>query len=133
MSAFRVVAGAVVDGGRVLAARRPLHKSQGGLWELPGGKVEAGESDAEALGRELGEELGLEVEVVGSLGESLYRYGEREVLLVGLLCRSRGPAPEAREHAELRWLDAASLSSVEWAPADLPLLDALRLHLAETE
>ena len=129
MTELRVVAAALVEGGRVLAAQRPAHKSQGGLWELPGGKVEAGESDAQALARELAEELGVAVEVQRHLAEAVHAYPEKTVRLVALGCRLVQGRPEAREHQALRWLSAAELHQVDWAPADLPLLVAVRAWL----
>jgi len=126
---LRVVAGVLVEGGRVLAAQRPAHKSQGGLWELPGGKVEPGESDALALARELREELGLEVAVDQALGESTHAYPAGTVVLVALRCRRVGGQLVAHEHQALRWLAADELDSVTWAAADLPLLGAVRSML----
>ncbi len=123
---LRVVAGVLIVDGRVLAARRALGAAQGGLWELPGGKVEAGESDADALARELAEELGVTVAVHEALASNLHAYPRRAVLLIALRCSLLRGRPEPREHAALRWLDAASLFDVEWAPADVPLLDAVR-------
>ena len=122
---MRVVAAVLLRDGRVLAARRPPHKSQGGLWELPGGKVEQGESDQQALVRELQEELGVQVVVDGPLAENRHPYPGGEVHLVALRCRLLSGAPHPHEHTALRWLDAASLRLLRWAPADLPLLDAV--------
>lgn len=133
MRAVRVVAGALLRGGRVLAARRPAHKSQGGLWELPGGKVEPGESDEAALARELEEELGVRIAVRGRLGEALHRYPDREILLVGLHGVLLSGEPLAREHSELAWVDACGLHALDWAPADLPLLAALAARLRGAE
>lgn len=133
MRAVRVVAGALVREGRVLAARRPPHKSQGGLWELPGGKVEPGESDEAALARELEEELGVRVAVRGRLGEARHRYPDKEILLVGLHVVLLGGEPVAREHSELAWVDATGLRALAWAPADLPLLDALEAVMRRAE
>lgn len=123
---LRVVAAVLLRDGRVLAARRPPHKSQGGLWELPGGKVEDGETDAQALTRELHEELGVEVAVDGPLAESLHAYPGGAVLLVALRCRLLTGEPTPHEHTALRWLAADTLDQVAWAPADVPLLDAVR-------
>lgn len=133
MRAVRVVAGALVREGRVLAARRPAYKSQGGLWELPGGKVEPGESDEAALARELEEELGVRVAVRGRLGEARHRYPDKEILLVGLHGVLLGGEPVAREHSELAWVDATGLRALAWAPADLPLLDALEAVMRRAE
>lgn len=131
MSPLRVVAGVLVRQGRVLAARRPAHKAQGGLWELPGGKVEDGETDAAALARELREELGVEVQVGETLAQNLHAYPARAVLLVALRCELlAGEEPRAHEHDDLRWVDAAGLDGLPWAPADLPLLPAVRGILA---
>ncbi len=122
---LRVVAAALVRDGRLLAARRALDAAQGGLWELPGGKVEAGESDADALVRELEEELGVRVAVHQELAESLHHYPTKSILLVALRCSLDEGEPVAHEHAELRWVGRWELDSLTWAPADIPLLDAV--------
>lgn len=122
----RVVAAVLVRQGRVLAARRPLHKSQGGLWELPGGKVEDGETDATALARELVEELGIDVSVHERLAESVHAYDQQTVRLLALRCTLLDGQPRAIEHLALRWLGPDELDTVTWAPADLPLLSAVR-------
>lgn len=123
--AIRVVAAVLVRDGRVLAAKRAAHKREGGLWELPGGKVEPGESDADALVRELREELGVEVRVEGPVGESEHAYAHGAVRLVALRCALVSGEPRPIDHAELRWLAADELGTVAWAPADLPLLEGV--------
>jgi 8-oxo-dGTP diphosphatase len=125
---IRVVAGAVLRGVHVLAARRARGGPGGDLWELPGGKVQRGESDEEALIRELQEELGITVSVQGPLGISEFDYSEISIRLIGLCCcLTDDPLrePEAREHQELRWIDADGLYDLDWAPADLPLIASL--------
>jgi 8-oxo-dGTP diphosphatase len=118
-----VVGAAVVAGGRVLAARRTAPPSLAGRWEFPGGKVEDGESEADALVRECREELGIEVAVGPLLGSQpidadwvLRVYAAEH--LVGF--------PEARQdHDEVRWLGGVDLELVDWLPADRPLLPAV--------
>ena len=122
---LRVVAGALLQDGRVLACRRGPQQSQAGLWELPGGKVETGETDAEALRRELFEELGVEVAVGAALGESRFAYPAREILLVAYEVQVIGGQLHAVEHDAVAWLAAEELSGVDWAPADVPLLEAV--------
>ena len=130
MSEVRVVAGAIVVGGRVFAARRGPQMKLPGLWELPGGKVEAGEDDREALVRELLEELGVEVCVGERLAQSVFAYPHVEVRLVAYACSLRAGEVALREHDAVRWLAAGELGEVEWAPADVPLLGAVAVLLA---
>jgi 8-oxo-dGTP diphosphatase len=126
---IRVVAAAIVVAGRVLAARRRPELARGGLWELPGGKVEAGEGDHAALAREVREELGLDVVPGEALGEALHDYGDVAIRLVAYVCASRGGDPVLSDHDELAWLGPDELERVAWAPADVPLLDAVRRRL----
>ena len=123
--AIRVVAGAILSNGRVLAAQRATDSDQGGLWELPGGKVEPGEGDHEALIRELQEELSVTVTVTEFLDESVHRYPDKTIQLVAYCCEISAGDVSAREHAELRWLYDHELDQVTWAAADQPILPAL--------
>lgn len=120
-----VVAGAVIDdAGRVLAARRIRPAEHRGGWELPGGKVEPGESERQALYRELVEELGIEVEVLDPL-PVVVPLGDTAVLRT-YRCRHRAgvPVPQGadRTHDEVRWVPGSELSALDWLPADKPLL-----------
>ncbi|MCK6501879.1 (deoxy)nucleoside triphosphate pyrophosphohydrolase [Myxococcota bacterium] len=126
---LRVVAAVLHRDGRVLAAQRPAHKSQGGLWELPGGKVEPGEDDGTALRRELEEELGVTVEVTHLVDQAVHVYPEKTVRLVAWACVVVAGEPTPLEHQALRWLGPDQLPQVDWAPADLPLLAAVRALL----
>lgn len=122
-----VVAGAVFRDGRVLLAQRNRPPELAGQWELPGGKVEPGESVEAALLRELREELGIEVRG----GE---RFGPAVTLTGGLvLCAYRvelvAGEPEPLDHAALRWVDAHELEHMELVPADRAWLPDLRALL----
>jgi len=117
----RVVAGVVVRAGRVLVALRGAGRPLAGRWEFPGGKVEPGEDDRAALARELHEELAIRVEVGARLGES--RHGK--VHLLAYRCTLREGEPVALEHEHIRWALPGELGGLSWAPADVPLLDAV--------
>lgn len=114
-----VVAGAVCDQGRLLAARRSAPPELAGRWELPGGKVEPGETDEQALVRELREELGVETEALERIpgawplkaGYVLHAWTVR--LLSGV------PRP-LEDHDELRWLAPDEVDQVDWLDQDRP-------------
>jgi 8-oxo-dGTP diphosphatase len=126
---IRVVAAVVVHDGRIFAAKRPEGDKRGGLWEFPGGKVEPGEDDRTALAREMDEELGMRVAATDPVGEVVHDYGDIQVRLVAYRCDWLGGGPEAREHAEITWVDAEGLGELGWAPADVPLIPAARALL----
>jgi 8-oxo-dGTP diphosphatase len=121
-SVLVVVGAAIVRGGRVLAARRSAPAVVAGGWEFPGGKVEPGESEMDALVRECREELGVAIRVGALLGavaqDGLVLRVYRASLLAG------EPVP-LQDHDELRWLEAHEVREVPWLPADMPLLPAV--------
>lgn len=125
----RVVAAAIVRDGRVLAALRGPGMKLAGHWELPGGKVEPGEPDRAALRREILEELGVEVRVGEGLGESVFAYEVVTVRLVAYACALETGEPAPTEHERIGWFSADELDPLTWAPADVPLLDAVRVRL----
>ncbi len=121
-----VVAGLVVNGQRVLLTQRRADQSLALQWELPGGKVEPGESPVEALARELREEIGARVQV-GVIWEVLYhRYPDFELVMLVYRCALE-PGETARpiEVAELAWCLPPQLAQYDVLPADAPLIDRL--------
>jgi 8-oxo-dGTP diphosphatase len=121
-----VVAGALISDGALLVAQRARPPELAGLWELPGGKVAAGESDAEALVRELREELGVEVIVGARLGDDV-TLGVAMTLRAYLVTRTGGVV-HPHDHRALRWVRGGELSELPWVPADTAWLpDLLRL------
>jgi 8-oxo-dGTP diphosphatase len=119
-----VVGAALVRDGRVLASRRTGPAHLAGLWEFAGGKVEDGESDEQALLRELAEELGVTAAVGARLGPDLL-IGQTAVLRV-YLCELLTGVPQLVDHDEHRWLSADELDDVPWIPVDAPVVEELR-------
>jgi len=128
--ALDVVCGLIERGGLVLLAQRARGKSQGGLWEFPGGKLERGEEARAGLERELREELGVRVIVGEALSPRLHRYGARVVRLLPFRCVLAEGEPEAHEHEALRWCLPQEAEALELVPADRPVLTAYMLGLA---
>ncbi len=122
-----VVGAAIIHDGRVLAARRTAPASFAGLWEFPGGKVEPGETLAEALVREIREELSCEVRMTGMLqGEAWIRTGYVLRVAVAALV---GGEPLPHEHDAVWWLGPGELDRVAWLAPDLPFLPEVRRRL----
>ncbi|MCA2218683.1 (deoxy)nucleoside triphosphate pyrophosphohydrolase [Jidongwangia harbinensis] len=124
-----IVAAVIVTDGRVLACERSAPPEAAGRWEFPGGKVEPGETDAEALARECREELGVRVEVAERVGPDVPLAHGRAVLRVYAVRLLDGDVPRALEHAAMRWLAADELDTVPWLPADRPIVAELPARL----
>jgi 8-oxo-dGTP diphosphatase len=124
-----VVAAALVDAdGRVLIAQRPEGKSMAGLWEFPGGKIEADESPESALIRELREELGIAVKeaCLAPFTFTSHSYPNFHLLMPLYVCRRWDGIPEPRHHAALKWVRPKDMKDHPMPAADLPLIPMLR-------
>ena len=128
---IHVAAGVLRDpAGRVLISCRPAGKSQAGMWEFPGGKLEPGERPLAGLARELREELGVDVMVARHLSRYSHDYPEHRVhLYVWLVIAWRG-IPEGLENQQLRWLQPTKLMSQGLLPADEAIADLLQAEVA---
>lgn len=122
---------AVIEDGRVLAARRSAPAELAGGWELPGGKVEPGEDVSAAAIREIGEELGCVVVVTGTLSGAVPVTESLELVAVTASLTSGDPVPT--EHDAIRWLAADQLDEVAWLDADLPFVAQLEPLLRSEE
>ncbi|PRC42859.1 DNA mismatch repair protein MutT [Mycobacterium sp. ITM-2017-0098] len=122
-----VVAGALIERGSLLAAQRSRPAELAGLWELPGGKVAPGESDAAALARELREELGIDVTVGARIGDDVAL--SATVTLRAYLVTQVGGELQPIDHRALRWVGVGELDALAWVPADRAWLPHLAAAL----
>ena len=128
MRLLLVVAVALVDADdRVLIAQRPEGKQFAGLWEFPGGKLEAGERPEDALIRELREELGIEVKAacLAPLTFASHAYADFHLLMPLFVCRRWDGFVQSREAQALKWVRAKALRDYPMPPADAPLISHL--------
>ncbi|MCG7292888.1 (deoxy)nucleoside triphosphate pyrophosphohydrolase [Corynebacterium afermentans] len=127
---IEVVGAALIDEDRVFAARRGPGKAMAGYWEFPGGKIEPGESPEHALARELNEELKIDVSVGEFLVTATHDTGSAVIKLSTYLCDLTAGTPVLTEHSESRWVPAAELGVLTWAPADIPTVELLQERFA---
>lgn len=115
------------DAGQILIALRGKHQHQGGLWEFPGGKIEAGETCRDALSRELKEELGIDTLHVEPLIQIEHHYADKSVLLeVSIVTEFRGNAV-GHEGQPLKWVSPKDLYRYDFPAANKPILNAISL------
>lgn len=120
-----VVCAVIQKNGMVLCALRSQYMKMPLKWEFPGGKVEKGESPEESLIREIHEELGISIQVLRPFTTVSHAYPDFSIQLIPFSCTIREGLPQAREHAELRWVHLSKLKELDWAEADLPLVDEI--------
>jgi len=126
-----VTAAIIVKNGKVFAARRKSGIHLAGFWEFPGGKLESGETPEQCLSRELQEEFSITTRVGAFIGESVFDYGTKVVRLMAYQVEHMAGDFELIDHDQSRWLALDELNSVEWAPADIPLVEQY-LAMAKT-
>ena len=126
MKTIEVAAAIITHNGRVFATQRGYGEFKDG-WEFPGGKMEPGETPQQALVREIQEELDTEIEV-GELVETVeYDYPGFHLTMHCFLCTIRSGALVLKEHEAARWLTRQELDDVDWLPADVKVVEKLRL------
>jgi 8-oxo-dGTP diphosphatase len=120
-----VVGAVIIEKGKILCAQRGADKELPLKWEFPGGKIEEGESLQEALRREIVEEMQCGIEIGDQIEHTVYEYDFGIVHLTTFYCRLTSGKPVLTEHASMKWLSPDELTSLDWAPADLPAIEKL--------
>ena len=128
MKVVDVAAGVITDArGRILLARRTEGRDLAGLWEFPGGKVEAGEAPEETVVREIREEIGVETKIdcLAPLTFASHSYEDFHLLMPLYVCRRFWGVPQPREGQTLKWVRPRQMRDYPMPPADLPLIPHL--------
>ena len=123
MNHYHVACAIIEQGGKVLATQRSEAMSLPLKWEFPGGKIKDSEAPADCLVRECREELGVSVAIGASLSPTTHHYPSFTVTLYPFRCRIVAGEITLHEHAALSWLRPAELHTLDWAEADLPVID----------
>ena len=109
---------------KVLCAQRSELMNLPSKWEFPGGKVEAGETHENCIVREIEEELGLDITIIDTLLPSIFQYpNAKEICLLPFICRIESGTINLKEHKQVTWLSLSELKTLDWAAADVPILE----------
>lgn len=129
MKIIEVVAALLCRGQQFLICRRPAHKARAGLYEFPGGKVEADETPQDALSRECREELGIDTIVGCPVADVTHTYPDLTIHLTLYAVTIPNGDPEPLEHDDLRWITASQLNDFPFCPADVAFHEPIRTYL----
>lgn len=127
----QVVAALIWDQDRFLACQRPAHKARGLLWEFVGGKVEPGETKEQALIRECQEELDVTLAVGDVFMQLVHQYPDLTVELTLFHASIAAGTPQKLEHNDLRWITVDEIDQYNFCPADIEILERLKLEYAK--
>ncbi|HBP65032.1 MAG TPA: 8-oxo-dGTP diphosphatase MutT [Desulfosporosinus sp.] len=125
-----VTAAIILKDNKVLIAQRAPGENLAGKWEFPGGKIETGETPQECVKREIREELEVHIEVLDFFGESIYEYHSGTIKLMAYWCKWILGKFTLNVHSQIVWVNGQELDLYDFAPADLPLVEKLKLVLS---
>jgi len=120
-----VACGVIVNENKVLCVQRSEIMSLPLKWEFPGGKIEEGETPEVCLVREIKEELNIEINIKQSISPSYYLYEKFEINLIPFVCSISSGEIQLTEHKEYKWLEPKKLLDLDWAAADIAIVDEI--------
>lgn len=127
MKHYEVVAGIIINDNKILCVQRNQSKYDyiSYKFEFPGGKIEPGESKSQALSRELLEELNMNIEIEKEFLSVTHEYPDFKITMHSFLCNSKTTDLILKEHVDFKWLHKNEISELDWAAADLPIVEQL--------
>ena len=127
MKKVEVVAGVIFWGNQILCVQRPKNKLQyiSEKFEFPGGKIELGETKEDALHRELFEELNLLTKINSFFMTVVHEYPDFELTMHSFICEADSKELKLNEHIDKKWLKINELNTLDWAAADIPIVEKL--------
>lgn len=134
MKKITVVAAIIVEDQKILCVQRGFNKFPyiSEKYEFPGGKIESGETNEQALIREILEELGITIELVSHFLTVEYEYPDFALLMYSYICKSNNTQDLIlTEHIDFKWLSASNLIELNWAAADIPIVNSLQARFNE--
>ena len=123
---IKVAAGIIFNDGKFLVARRSAHKSMGGKWEFPGGKIEQNETPEETLIREFKEEFNITITIDHFFLDTTHDYGDFSINLVSFKGRFIEGTIKLVDHDSYLWIEVDNLNDFDWAEADIPIIQKLQ-------
>lgn len=127
MKHIEVVAGVIEHDGKILCMERAQGKYDyvSFKWEFPGGKIEVGETKEEALKRELREEMEMDVEITGHFLDVYHEYSDFSMNMYSFRCKAKSKEFKMNVHNDFKWLEVGELMTLDWAPADIPIVEKI--------
>jgi 8-oxo-dGTP diphosphatase len=127
MKSIEVVAAIIVNDNKILCVQRGEHKYDyiSKKFEFPGGKIEDGESKIEAIRREISEELKMDINPSEEFITVVHQYPDFNLIMHGFICTCKNPALVLTEHIDFKWLNKSELINLDWAAADIPIVEKL--------
>ena len=120
---INVTCGIILKDNKILATQRSEKMQLALKWEFPGGKIEASETEERCLHRELKEELGIEIEILEKLESKLFHYEKFSINLIPFIANHVSGEIILHEHKDFKWLTKDELKNLDWAAADIPVLE----------
>lgn len=128
---INVVGAVILKNNKILCAQRSKEGTLPLMWEFPGGKIENGETEEEALIREINEEMDCEISVDEKITTTSYEYSFGIVNLTTFYCTLISGEPKLLEHEKAEWSTAENLHTYDWAPADIPAINLIQERMAK--
>lgn len=125
MKTLYVVAAVIVENNKIFSAQRPNKGEVGLKWEFPGGKIEPGEKEQDALKREIIEEFDTTLKIGNKITTISHQYKDFKIIMSAYLCSILNGNLLLKEHIDSKWLTRDNIKNVDWAPADIPIVDEL--------